>query len=80
MYYLFISILSTKNDVTIHLFARNGTFTQLLTLRIVTGEWASADMNRLLMYLLGLLGFAVVMNIIGWTGYYPSRSHKGGHR
>jgi hypothetical protein len=34
--------MSTKNDVTIHLFARNGAFTQLLTLRIVTGEWVSA--------------------------------------
>ncbi len=37
-------------------------------------------MNGLLMYLLGLLAFAVVMNVIGWTGYYRSRSHKGGHR
>lgn len=35
-------------------------------------------MNGLLFYLLGLLAFAVVMNIIGWTGYYRNRSHRRG--
>jgi hypothetical protein len=27
-----------------------------------------------------LIGIGIIINIIGWTDYYRSRSHKGGHR
>jgi hypothetical protein len=30
-------------------------------------------MNGVLMFLLRLLAFALIMNIIGWTGYYRYR-------
>ncbi len=37
-------------------------------------------MDSLEVFLIGLIAMGVVLNIIGWTDYYRSRSHKGGHR
>jgi hypothetical protein len=37
-------------------------------------------MSGLLVFLLGLLAFAVVMNIIGWRDYFRHRHHKGSTR
>ncbi len=37
-------------------------------------------MDSLEVFLIGLIAIGVVLNIIGWTDYYRSRSHKGGHR
>jgi hypothetical protein len=37
-------------------------------------------MENVKIFLMALILVGVVVNIIGWTGYYRSRSHRGGHR
>jgi hypothetical protein len=37
-------------------------------------------MDTLKIFFLVMIGIGVLVNIIGWTDYYRSRSYKGNHR
>ncbi len=37
-------------------------------------------MEGIKVFFMVLIGVGILVNIIGWTDYYRSRSHKGSHR